>query len=119
MPKYTFVCKNCGNTKQKMVSRSKHIVDCDVCESEMDRQLPSLSGSPTVNETIDSYSGIVQPANQQETVQKRSDEYYWTVEVPRLVNSGTYSLETMLEMGWVTLDDKKQIRIQDKPPHRR
>jgi len=118
MPKYTFVCE-CGSSLQKMVYASIKSLKCEECGKDMSRKLPVLSGSPTVNETIDSYTGTVQPANQRDMVEQRRDEYYWTVEVPRLVDSGTYELQTMIEMGWVTVDDKGQLHVNNKPPHKR
>jgi len=36
--------------------------------------------------------------------------------VPRLVNSGTYGLDTMLENEWIWVDDNDKIHIYDKPP---
>lgn len=118
MPKYTFKCSN-GHSSQRFTSRNVKEVDCKDCDQKMKQQLPTLSGQVDVTETIDDYTGIVHRADQREIVEQRRDEYYWTVEVPRMVNSGTYSVETMLEMGWIYIDDKDQVQINTKPPHRR
>ncbi len=119
MPKYTFICSSCNSGMQKYVSRSIKELVCDKCNATMMRQLPNLSGPTDVTEVIDEYIGTTQKPDQRDLVEQRRDEYYWTVEVPRLVDSGTYTVETMLEMGWIYLDEKEQVRINDKPPHRR
>ena len=118
MPKYTFECQ-CGHVIQKYVNRSTSEIECLECGKQMPRRLPTLSGPADVNETIDSYTNTVHKQDHKEQVQKRRDEYYWKVEVPRLVNSGTYSVETMIEMGWIYLDEKGDIRTHTKPPHKR
>lgn len=119
MPKYTFKCSNCSNEMQMFVSVKTKTFACKDCGMSMDRKLPKLSGQADVNETIDDYTGIVHRADQREIVEQRRNEYYWSVEVPRMVNSGTYSVQTMLDMGWIYLDEKNQIQIHTKPPHRR
>jgi hypothetical protein len=85
----------------------------------MARNHPTLNGPSNVTEVVDKYTGIKQRTDQSLDIKQRKDEYYWTVEVPRLVNSGTYSVETMLENGWIIIDDNHQIKIQNKPPHKR
>lgn len=90
-----------------------------MCGMDMLRKLPTLSGQSDVHETVDSYTGTIQREDQRKIIEKRRDDYYWTVEVPRLVNSGTYSVETMLEQGWIYLDEKQQIQINNKPPSKR
>lgn len=85
----------------------------------MVRLMPTLAGKAQVNETVDKYAGRVWQDDQRESIKERKDKHYWEVEVPRMVNSGTYSLETMLEMGWVYLNDKGEICVNNKPPSRR
>ena len=119
MPKYTFKCNNCNNQIDKYVSSKTRTSLCSECGSNMSRKLPTLSGKSEVKETVDSYTGIVHQEDQRELIEKRSDEFYWSVEVPRLVNSGTYTVETMLELGWIYIDDKDQVQINNTPPHRR
>jgi hypothetical protein len=118
MPKYTFVCPD-GHTDQKYVPRLCMDVECSVCHQKAQRQMPTLNGPSNVTEVIDKYTGITHRRDQKEEVQARREEYYWTVEVPRFVQSGTYTLETMLENGWVWVDDNLQIHTHTKPPHRR
>jgi len=119
MPKYTFKCES-GHTVQKIVSAKVREIECnhEGCTNSMCRQPPRLQQSD-VEETIDKYFGTKQRPDQKDVVQQRRDEFYWTVEVPRLVNSGTYTVETMLEMGWIYLDVKNQVQINNKPPNKR
>ena len=118
MPKYTFLCSECGSSTQRYVSRKTRELDC-ACGAKMLRQVPRLSGPPEVKETVDKFFNVQLPQDHKEQIRERSDEYYWSVEVPRLVNSGKYSLETMLEMGWVYFDEKNQLQVQTKPPSKR
>ncbi len=117
MPKYTFKCDN-GHTVQKYTSSSVTDFPCKACDAIMVRQMPKIQSSD-VSETVDKYTGTEWKADQREMVKQRRDEYYWSVEVPRLVNSGTYSIETMLENGWIYIDDKEQVQINTIPPHKR
>ena len=102
-----------------MVSSSVFHIKCANCEAEMNRQLPSLNGPAEVRETIDKLSGVEWKQDQKEILKGRRDDYYWSVEVPRMVNSGKYSAETMLENGWIYIDDKGQVHTHTKPPGRR
>lgn len=123
MPKYTFKCPECGLVEQQNVPRSVKEVSCCRCapdkESWMKRQMPKLGGQSEVNETVDEYTGIVWKDGQRESIKERKEKFYWEVEVPRMVNSGTYSIETMLEMGWVYINDKDEMCINNKPPSER
>ena len=92
---------------------------CPICVIPATRQLPILNGPSSVTEVINKYTGTTWRPNQKEEVKQRRDEYYWSVEVPRLVNSGTYSMETMLENQWIWLDDNGQIHTHTKPPNLR
>jgi hypothetical protein len=80
--------------------------------------MPSLNGKSTVTEVVDKYLGQTHIEDQRKILEDRKQDYYWAVEVPRFVNSGTYSLETMLENGWVYLNDKNEMIIRTKPPHK-
>lgn len=119
MPKFTFQCESCGDEVQKNVLSSVSSIPCQNCSQPTRRLLPKLNGSPRVNETIDKYMGAVRQVDQDEQVKLRKDEYYWTVEVPRFVQSGVYSVETMLENSWIYLDDKGNVQVNNVPPHRR
>jgi hypothetical protein len=118
MAKYTFQCKECKEQKIVYTSTSTKEVDCD-CGGSMKRMLPKLNGPADVTETVDNYTGIVWKDGQKDLVQQRKQEYFWKHQVPRLVNSGTYSVETMLENGWITINEKGDFVINDKPPFKR
>lgn len=119
MPKYTFKCDS-GHVTQKITSSSVTQFPCtnELCSAVMIRQMPNIL-TPNVTEVIDKYTGITHIDGQKDLILERKDEYYWTVEVPRMVNSGTYSLETMLENSWIWVDDKGKIHTNDKPPSKR
>jgi hypothetical protein len=123
MPKYTFKCPECGLEEQQTVPRHIKEVSCCRCapdkESWMKRQLPKLGGQPDVNETVNEYTGVTWKEGQKEAIDERRAQSYWEVEVPRMVRSGTYSIETMLEMGWVYFNDKEEMIINDQPPNKR
>jgi putative FmdB family regulatory protein len=119
MPKYVFLCKSCENRYEKYQSASLKTSICPTCNKEVVRSLPVLNGQADVMESMDKYTGVVVRQDQQEQIQLRKEEYYWSVEVPRFVNSGTYTLETMLENDWVYLDEKDNICINNKPPSKR
>jgi len=118
MPRYTFTCSE-GHTLQKYTSVNNREFPCESCSNAMIRQPPKLDGPVDVHETVDKYMNIQQRSDQSELVKQRRDEYYWTVEVPRFVNSGTYTVETMLEMGWIYVDEKDEVQICTTPPHKR
>lgn len=119
MAKYTFKCQSCEWTGQKYASASSTSTTCEKCSGVADRQLPTLNGPANVTEVVDKYTGLTVRPDQKEQVKSRRDEYYWTVEVPRMVASGTYSVETMLENGWIFFDDSGKIHINKTPPHKR
>ena len=116
MPKYTFKCKSCGSEKQVFASRKRTCTPCKECGEYMDRQMPVLAGHAQVKETVDKLTNKKWVDNQTEILEDRQQTHYWKHEVPRLVNSGTYSLETMLEMNWVYFDEKDQLQTRTKPP---
>lgn len=118
MPKYRFVCPHCNEEDLAMVGRDIKSIDCSCCGTAMDRKMPNLNSSE-VTETVDKYVGKRLPTNNKDLIEQRRQEYYWKYEVPNLVRSGVYSLETMLENQWVIVTDDGKIEIQDKPPHRR
>jgi hypothetical protein len=119
MPKYTFLCSSCSSEVQMYVPPLVKEVPCKACQGSMNRQMPTLNGPSNVREVVDKNTGITWTDGQQEMIKDRKDEYYWTIEVPRFVNSGTYSLETMLENQWITVDDAGKIHINNKPPNKR
>jgi predicted nucleic acid-binding Zn ribbon protein len=119
MPKYSFLCPNCASEVQMYVPHLVKEVECKTCQGTMNRQMPTLNGPANVREVVDKNTGITWTDDQQQMIKDRKDEYYWTVEVPRFVASGTYSLETMLENQWIYVDDSGKIHVNDKPPSKR
>lgn len=117
MPKYTFECGACKVSVQKFVAVDKKTVECE-CGESMGRKMPKLSGHAQVNETIDKYTNKKWKQDQEETLEERKANYFWKVEVPRKVNSGTYGIDTMLEMGWIYFDDKEEVQIRTTPPQK-
>lgn len=80
------------------------------------RSMPVLSGKTDTLETVDKDRNIKWLDNHKDIVDDRRSIHYWKVEVPKLVNSGVYSLETMLENKWVYYDDKGQLQVRTIPP---
>lgn len=123
MPKYTFECPKCGRSEQSYVPTHVKTISCYVCapdkETWMKRKLPTLSGNPDITEVIDDYTGKTVKQDQSTMVKERHDKYYWGVEVPRMVKSGVYGVDTMLENGWIWFDDHNHMQIHDKPPSER
>lgn len=121
MPKYTFDCCNpeCDSKVQRLVPASLTQIPCEECGFNMFRQMPTLNGPSEVRETINSHTGATWRKDQKEILAARQENYLWEVEIPRKVASGTYTLETMLDLGWVYVDDDGKIQAHTKPPHKR
>lgn len=115
MPKYTFICPKCGVEKSTYTVVSNETIECSACGASMKRQMPKL-GAQEVLETIDSVTGVAWKQDQQQLTKKRHDDYYWTHEVPRLVQK--YSVETCIENGWLVYNEKGELVI-NKPPSKR
>ena len=118
MPKYRFVCEKCGRAIQQYVSPKTVSVVCE-CGHDMDRQMPTMNGPTTVHEVSDKRMGYKWLDDHQNVIQDRKLHYFWAVEVPRMVASGIYSVETMLENGWISVDDSNQVHINTKPVNTR
>jgi len=83
----------------------------------MTRQFPN-SGSQKVTEVVDSFTNVCREEDEQKKNKDRRTEYFWEHEVPRLVQSGIYTTQTMLEEGWVTINDKGEMVINKAPSKR-
>ena len=118
MPRFKFKCSSCGTIEPKRVKVGTKEIDCK-CGGKMVWQMPTLNGSVESLETVDKDAGTQWRSNHREDLETRKAEYFWKHEVPRLVDSGTYGLDTMLENGWIIVNEKGEIEVQDKPPHRR
>lgn len=116
MPKYTFRCDKCEKEKQVYVPTSVKTQTCE-CGFDMDRKMPKIGGTQ-VNELHDKYSGKSLIQDHKEIVNARKTDHYWSVEVPKMVNSGIYELGTMLEKDWVFFDEKGELVTRTKPPQR-
>jgi hypothetical protein len=81
----------------------------------MQRQFPS-SGSQKTTEVVDSFTNVRNEEDQKKKTKDRRTEYFWEVEVPRLIQ--TYSLQTCLEEKWLVYNDKGELVI-NKPPSKR
>lgn len=117
MARYTFICPTCMSTAQTYVPSTCLSVTCS-CGEEMIRQIPKVS-KPTVHETPDKHSGKKLLENHAEEMRARKEKYFWEVEVPRLVQSGTYTMETMVGNQWITMLDDKTFTVNTKPPSQR
>ena len=115
MPKYKFTCGICKIDVERFVSPKTDTIECGMCMSPMQRQFPG-SGSQTVREVVDDFTNVRTAPDEKAQNKDRKTEYFWTVEVPRLVQH--YSLQTCLEEGWLVYNDKKELVI-NKPPSKR
>jgi hypothetical protein len=116
MPKYTFSCDKCGSLEQKFTDTSTNSIDCQ-CGNLMSRQMPNIKGVKTT-ETVDKYTNKKHVADHKNMVEERKQDFYWSKEVPKMVNSGVYELSTMLEKGWVYYDEKGNLVTRTKPPQK-
>lgn len=118
MPKYNFVCE-CGHSVKKYTPREKKALPCKKCGGQMERELPILNGPADKKEVIDPVLNLKKSDDHDKIIKARKAKYYWNIEVPRLVQSGVYGIDTMIEKGWVWLDDNGNMHIHNKPPHER
>jgi hypothetical protein len=116
MPKFRYQCKTCNVSELRLVSNKDKQVLCKTCQTLMDRQMPNLVGQE-VRETVDPLLNTSWKQDQKDILKERKEDYYWSVEVPRLVQ--THGLQTCLEQGWVWIDDKGQMHVHTKPPGKR
>lgn len=79
--------------------------------------MPMLRGLKNT-ETVDKFTNKKHISDHEEILAERKADYYWEVEVPKMVNSGTYSLETMLEQNWVYYNEKGELVTRTKPPQK-
>ncbi len=115
MPKYVYKCE-CGISFQKYVKSTIKECKCE-CGKMAKRQMPNLRGLKNT-ETVDKFTNKKHLNNHQEILKERKADHYWEVLVPKMVNSGTYSIETMLERGWVYYNEKKELVTRTKPPQK-
>lgn len=116
MPKYRFIC-SCDAEVSKYTSASTVSIKCTQCGSPMDRQVPSTVEQSTVKELVDSYTGVHLPPDNKEILESRRSEYFWKVEVPRLVMQ--YPADHCIKEGWMYVDEQGKLQVHTKPPHKR
>ena len=117
MAKYTFRCPKCASTVQTYVPSSCLSMVCS-CGTDMLRDLPRVS-KPTVHEVVDKRMNKPLLENNKEELTARKERFFWEVEVPRMVQSGTYTMETMVENQWITMLEDKTFVVNTKPPSQR
>jgi hypothetical protein len=113
MPKYSFACTKCGKLTKKYVLASQKFNQCD-CGETVERSMPNISGTKTT-ETVDKLLNRKHIDGQANALKERKLDHYWEVEVPNMVDSGIYSIETMLEQGWVYYNEKGELAPRTKP----
>jgi hypothetical protein len=110
MAKYTFTCDNCLNSEEKYASVSTESTTCSKCGKSTRRELPMI-GSKKVTEKVDDFLNIRHEEDHKKQLEDRRTEFFWNVEVPRFIESGTYSLETCLSEGWLVYNEKGELVI--------
>lgn len=108
MAKYRFQCEGCQAIIELYVSKEVEVVKHGECGSWATRLFPNI-GSKKVTETVDPFLGIRHEEDNRKQLEDRRIEYFWEVEVPRLVQ--TYSTETCLEEGWLVYNEKGELVI--------
>lgn len=115
MPKFRFQCSACNLEVERFASPRTEIVECSTCKGPMLRQFPG-SGSQVVREVVDNFTNVRTAPDEKEQNKARKTEYFWDVEVPRLIQ--TYSLETCLQEGWLVYNDKGELVVNKSPSKR-
>ena len=79
--------------------------------------MPRLRGLKNT-EVVNKHTNEKHIVDQDDIVTERKADYYWSVEVPKMVASGTYELDTMLENDWVYYNEKGELVTRTKPPQK-
>ena len=108
MAKYRFQCEQCSTVVEKYASVSTEAVSCAKCGANAKRLFPNI-GSKKVTEIVDPFLNVRHEEDNRKQLEDRRIEYFWDVEVPRLVQ--TYSTETCLEEGWLVYNEKGEMVI--------
>lgn len=108
MAKYRFKCEKCTSTVERYATLKTETIVCKECFSTMHRLLPNI-GSKKVTETVDPFLNVRQEEDHKKSLEDRRTEYFWEVEVPRLIQ--TYSTQTCLEEGWLVYNEKGELVI--------
>jgi len=110
MAKYKYQCGNCGVVIEMYASKEVEVIKHGECGGWATRLFPNI-GSKKVTETVDPYLSIRHEEDHKKQLEDRRTEYFWEVEVPRFVQSGIYSMETMLAEGWLVYNEKGELVI--------
>ena len=110
MAKYRFQCEKCSTVVERYVAVSVETLPCKECGSLSKRLFPNI-GSKKVTEVVDPFLNVRQEEDHKKQLEDRRTEYFWEVEVPRFVQSGVYSMETMLAEGWLVYNEKGELEI--------
>ncbi len=110
MAKYRFQCEKCGTIALCYASVETEVLSCRACGADAKRLFPNI-GSKKVTEKVDTFLNVRQEEDHKKQLEDRRTEYFWEVEVPRFVQSGTYSMETMLAEGWLVYNEKGELVI--------
>ncbi len=114
MPKFIFICNKCGKEVVKIVPASWSFIGCE-CGGNLIKQFPNLK--KTVNkEKVEQTRNIDWIEDQEKMVKDRSLEEFYKHEVPKLVQSGTFSVKEMEQKGWIYKDEKGHFQIRTTPP---
>lgn len=113
MAKYRYQCEQCNTVIELYASKDVEVVKHE-CGGWAKRLFPNI-GSKKVTETVDPFLGVRQEEDQKKKLESRRSEYFWQQEVPRLVQSGIYSTETMLAEGWVVYNEKGEMVVAKGP----
>lgn len=113
MAKYRFQCEKCSVIVERYASVSADTLPCKECGANTKRLFPNI-GSKKVTEVVDTFLNVRQEEDHRKEIESRRIEHFWGVEVPRLVQSGTYSIETCLENNWLVYNEKGEL-VLGKP----
>lgn len=118
MAKYRFRCEECLAVIERYASTSMEVLPCKDCGASATRLFPNI-GSKKVTELVDTFLGIHQEDDQRKQLENRRSEHFWQTEVPRFVQSGIYSTETMLAEGWVVYNERGEMVVAKGPPQKK
>lgn len=110
MAKYRFQCEGCQVIVERYTASTVETQPCKECGGLAKRLFPNI-GMKKVTETVDSFLNIRHEDDQKKLLEDRRTEHFWSVEVPRFVESGTYCVETMLAEGWVFYNERGELVI--------
>ena len=111
MPQFIFKCKKCKKEIKKVCSLKCKTTFCPDCKGAMVRQMPK-SSKTTVKETVDSVTGISHFDNQEALLEETNKKHFYENDVPRLVASGKYTIEQMIEFDWIFFDIYGTMQIK-------